>query len=440
MTLEVQSERSSDATTTLSSTRWQQFVGVVNGPLPRIAERFSKFLLSAHPHDALIIYTRECTGRPRKVAGAAAIVERATIAELDAIKESVARGNVLHGHAVIGGSRRRVLAVRDVSDTLLVMVPKTTRATKTTATTKSTPHVVDDLLAAWFALVATSIRQQVAQASPDYLAESRAASTERAWTITQLTEQHEDTLASILGTLRSRDLDDGAARTVAAETASAALIALRSVGDTNRALATEASGVAFRRLRAELEPVLRDLDADVEFVEPDGDATLPGEIAHAARAIVRAVAVAVASQPHVTRLRIAWGRRGDDLVIDVRDQGQGELDGDGLTRQLAGRLRAVDGVLDVESLAGWGSRVTARIPLETPVSRPEKDLLASLNPREVEVLGHLALGRRNKAIAAELGVSESTIKFHVAAILQKLQVSNRGEAGLLAAGAGITAG
>ena len=245
MTLEVQSERSSDATTTLSSTRWQQFVGVVNGPLPRIAERFSKFLLSAHPHDALIIYTRECTGRPRKVAGAAAIVERATIAELDAIKESVARGNVLHGHAVIGGSRRRVLAVRDVSDTLLVMVPKTTRATKTTATTKSTPHVVDDLLAAWFALVATSIRQQVAQASPDYLAESRAASTERAWTITQLTEQHEDTLASILGTLRSRDLDDGAARTVAAETASAALIALRSVGDTNRALATEASGVAF---------------------------------------------------------------------------------------------------------------------------------------------------------------------------------------------------
>lgn len=429
MTLEVQSERSGESTT-LSPTRWRQFVGVVDGPLPQIAERFSRFLTSAYPHDALIIYTRECTGRPRKVAGAAAIVERATIAELDAIKESVARGDALHGHAVIGGARRKVLAVRDLSDTLLVMVPKA----------KTRTPVVDDLLAAWFALVATLIRQQVAQASPDYLAESRAASTERARTITQLTEQHEDTLSSILGTLRSRDLDDGPARTIAAETASTALIALRSVGDTNRALATEASGVAFRRLRAELEPVLRDLDADVEFVEPDADATLPGEIAHAARAIVRAVAVAVAAQPHVARLRIAWGSRGADLVIDVRDQGQGELDGDALTRQLAGRLRAVDGTLNVESLAGWGSRITARIPLETPVSRPEKDLLASLNPRELEVLGHLALGRRNKAIAADLGVSESTIKFHVAAILQKLQVSNRGEAGLLAAGAGITAG
>lgn len=410
---------------------------MVDGPLPQIAERFSKFLTSAYPHDALIIYTRECTGRPRKVAGAAAIVERATIAELDAIKESVARGDALHGHAVIGGARRRVLVVRDLSDTLLVMVPKTTRSGR--AELAGTP-VVDDLLAAWFALVATSIRQQVAQASPDYLAESRAASTERARTITQLTEQHEDTLSSILGTLRSRDLDDGAARTVAAETASAALIALRSVGDANRALATEAIDIAFGRLRAELEPVLRDLDADVEFVEPDADATMPGEIAHAARAIVRAVAVAVAAQPHVARLRIAWGSRGADLVIDIRDQGQGELDGDALTRQLAGRLRAVDGTLDVESIAGWGSRVTARIPLETTVSRPEKDLLASLNPRELEVLGHLALGRRNKAIAADLGVSESTIKFHVAAILQKLQVSNRGEAGLLAAGAGITAG
>ena len=150
--------------------------------------------------------------------------------------------------------------------------------------------------------------------------------------------------------------------------------------------------------------------------------------------------MAVAAQPAVERLRVAWEISGDDLVVDVRDRGRGELDGDALSRQLAGRLRAVDGTLDVESLAGWGSRVCARIPLEANVSRPEKDLLASLNPRELEVLGHLALGRRNKAIAAELGVSESTIKFHVAAILQKLQVSNRGEAGLLAAGAGITAG
>ena len=413
-----------------ASSAARRFATVVDGPLPEIAKRFATFLMPDRPHDALIIYTRECTGRPRKVAGDARIVERATIAELDAIKEATPRGRVRHDTAVIGGARRRILVVRDASDTLLVMVPTSTPVAHS-----------DDLLAAWFSLVATSIRQQVAQASPDYLAESRAASSERARTIVQLTETHEDTLSSILGTLRSRDLDDRAARTIAAQTASSALIALRTVGDTDRKLATDDVGTAFARLRAELEPVVRDLGIDVDYVGPGVESrSLPGEIAHAARAIVRAVAVAFGAQPDLGRLRIAWTCTGDDLVVDIRDQGPGVLDGDALRRQLAGRLSAVDGTLDIETVAGWGSRVCARIPLQTPTARPDEGLLSTLNPRELEVLGHLALGRRNKAIAAALGVSESTIKFHVTAVLQKLQVSNRGEAGLLAARAGITAG
>ena len=55
------------------------------------------------------------------------------------------------------------------------------------------------------------------------------------------------------------------------------MIALRSVGDTDRALATEPIGVAFRRVRAELEPVLRDLDAagitldSIEVIRPTLD-------------------------------------------------------------------------------------------------------------------------------------------------------------------------
>ena len=138
-------------------------------------------------------------------------------------------------------------------------------------------------------------------------------------------------------------------------------------------------------------------------------------------------------------MRIAWDCSGNELVVDVRDQGAGDLDGDALTRQLAGRLQTLGGRLEVETLAGWGSRVKARMPLDSAAERPDQNVLSTLNPRELEVLGHLALGRRNKAIAAELGVSESTVKFHVTAILQKLQVSNRGEAGLLAARAGITA-
>ncbi|RPA06262.1 helix-turn-helix transcriptional regulator [Gordonia sp. OPL2] len=408
---------------------------VIDGPLPQIAVRFSRFLSPDWPHQALVIFTRECTGRPRKVAGDRDIVDRVSIDELDALKDATPPGDVLTTTAVVGGVSRTLHAVRDETDTLLVLIPKPSR----TSPVPRTP-VSMDLLRARFAIVATSIRQQVAQASPDYLAESRAASSERARTIVQLTQSHEDALASILGTLRSRDLDDRTARATAAETASSALITLRSVGDTDRKLATEALSAAFARMQTELEPVLHQLHVDVEYLRPPGESrSLPGEIAHAARAIVRVVAVAFGTQRAVTRVRVAWECVGDDLVVDVRDQGAGELDGDALTRQLSGRLRTLDGRLEVETLAGWGSRVSARIPLDSPGERPAEDLLSTLNPRELEVLGHLALGRRNKSIATELGVSESTVKFHVTAILQKLRVSNRGEAGLLAAKAGITA-
>ncbi|MGV9711581.1 LuxR C-terminal-related transcriptional regulator [Gordonia sp. NPDC003424] len=418
--------------------QWQEFRAVIDGPLPEIAARFSRFLTPMWPHDALVIFTRECTGRPRKVAGDPSIVDRVTIDELEAIKEHTDLATMTRTDAVIGGGRRPIRAVLDETGTLLVVMPRT--AVRPNRTAALSVGVSEAMLRAWFAIVATSIQQQVTQASPDYLAESRAASSERARTITQLTDTHEDTLTAILSTLRARDLDDRTARTSAAEAASSALLALRGVGDTDRRLATEPMTVAFARLQGELEPVLRDLAADVDYVAPTGEnRSLPGEIAHAARAIVRAVALAFGTQRRLTRLRIAWECHGDDLVVDIRDQGDGELDGDALERQLSGRLRALDGRLEVESLPRWGSRVVAYIPLATPTARPDEDLISALNPRELEVLGHLALGQRNKQIAGELGVSESTIKFHVAAILQKLQVSNRGEAGLLAAKAGITA-
>ncbi|WP_345409919.1 response regulator transcription factor [Nonomuraea salmonea] len=38
----------------------------------------------------------------------------------------------------------------------------------------------------------------------------------------------------------------------------------------------------------------------------------------------------------------------------------------------------------------------------------------------------MALGHRNRAIAARLNISENTVKFHVANILGKLGVSSRG--------------
>jgi len=51
-----------------------------------------------------------------------------------------------------------------------------------------------------------------------------------------------------------------------------------------------------------------------------------------------------------------------------------------------------------------------------------------LSPREVDVLGELARGAPNKRIAARLGISEHTVKFHIASIFAKLGVSSRTEA------------
>jgi len=60
-----------------------------------------------------------------------------------------------------------------------------------------------------------------------------------------------------------------------------------------------------------------------------------------------------------------------------------------------------------------------------------------LTAREREVLALLAEGLGNKAIAARLGVSEHTAKFHVNAILGKLGVESRAEAIVHAARAGL---
>lgn len=53
--------------------------------------------------------------------------------------------------------------------------------------------------------------------------------------------------------------------------------------------------------------------------------------------------------------------------------------------------------------------------------------LASLTPREHEVLAAVAAGKLNKQIAAEFGVTEQTIKFHRARIMERMQAKTVAE-------------
>jgi len=51
-----------------------------------------------------------------------------------------------------------------------------------------------------------------------------------------------------------------------------------------------------------------------------------------------------------------------------------------------------------------------------------------LTPREIDVVELLAEGLSNKAIAVRLGISDQTVKFHVASICGKLGAANRTDA------------
>jgi two-component system response regulator DegU len=71
-------------------------------------------------------------------------------------------------------------------------------------------------------------------------------------------------------------------------------------------------------------------------------------------------------------------------------------------------------------------------------SRSESEAFISpLTPREIEILQYIAQGYLNKQIAAELGISEQTIKNHVTSILRKLNANARTEAVVVAIKQGL---
>jgi two-component system nitrate/nitrite response regulator NarL len=78
-----------------------------------------------------------------------------------------------------------------------------------------------------------------------------------------------------------------------------------------------------------------------------------------------------------------------------------------------------------------GSLVEALARLQAPPSEPQLRPFG-LTPRELEVMALVATGASNKFIAAQLGLSEETVKHHVTKIFEKTGQSSRVELALFA--------
>lgn len=78
-----------------------------------------------------------------------------------------------------------------------------------------------------------------------------------------------------------------------------------------------------------------------------------------------------------------------------------------------------------------------RVPPEIATEIAEHVADDALTVREIEVLRRVAAGKSNKLIAAELDISEGTVKTHMKSILPKLDASDRTHAVMIALKRGI---
>jgi DNA-binding NarL/FixJ family response regulator len=100
---------------------------------------------------------------------------------------------------------------------------------------------------------------------------------------------------------------------------------------------------------------------------------------------------------------------------------------DGRAYLLKDRLRDREHLIAaVYAVAGGGSVVDAKVVESLIAARTgrEHSLLAELTPRELEILGHMAQGESNQAIAEALFLSKRAVEKHINAIFLKLGLAH----------------
>ncbi|MGW2562621.1 LuxR C-terminal-related transcriptional regulator [Streptomyces sp. NPDC001514] len=413
---------------------------VIRQPLGEILPRLSAVLAELVPHRAAAELSTHCAHSPFKTYGEPEIADRMTTADLAPLLSSGIAGRPWQGTVELAGEARPVLAVTsDATPRGAVLVLVRTGGTVKTGEigeiAEAAQAPVDAaavaVVQALWDVVTSHFDRLAAEAVPGALARSRTAAQTRARVIAELGEAHAASLTGLLGVLRSRSLDDGAARATATDLAVSALVELRAQAERDQEIAEEPAKEAFARLAASLRPLVRYSPVRLELAEPEATSTVAADVAHTARAVVRAVLLAVLEQDALSRVHVGWQVTERELRATVRDDGPGDLTPGALAPgRVVERLDVLGGRLDIDAVPGWGTTVTATIPLDV-AQEPAADPLTALGAREVEVLTHLALGHRNRTIAQELHISESTVKFHVANILTKLGVGSRGEAAAL---------
>ncbi len=134
----------------------------------------------------------------------------------------------------------------------------------------------------------------------------------------------------------------------------------------------------------------------------------------------------------------------DDLAAALRNGASGYLlktmEGDALSAAIRGAMRGESVVaqeMTGKLVAAYRSAAgSSTAPVATTTPAPAGPL-ASLSPRELEILRGIASGASNKEIARTLSIAETTVKIHVQHILRKLDVSSRVHAAVLATESGL---